>query len=145
MVKKQLRPASAAEQFIKTTEEQTESKKTLTLEEQEALGQQPLIKEQEGGQTQEKEEKPEQEKAETFNETEAQDEPSKKVIGQPRKYDEPTKHVSFALPISVIEDLKVLAGLRKTNQTQLILGMIRNEIAIEADRIQAYKDLINNI
>ena len=145
MAKKQLRPASAAEQFIKTTEEQTESKKTLTLEEQEALGQQPLIKEQEGGQTQEKEEKPEPEKAETFNETEAQDEPSKKAIGQPRKYDEPTKHVSFALPVSVIEDLKVLAGLRKTNQTQLILGMIRNEIAIEADRIQAYKDLINNL
>ena len=63
-------------------------------------------------------------------------------MGQPKKYDEPTKHVSFSLPVSVIENLKILAGLRKTNQTQLILGMINRELESESDRIKAYKELL---
>lgn len=137
---KKLRSASSvAEKFIESTPQ------GLTLEEQEARGQQPLIKEQEGEQAkpQPKEEKPEPEQAEPTKDTEAQDEQKKKPLGQPKKYDEPTKHVSFALPVSVIEDLKILAGLKKTNQTQLILSMIKNEIAIEADRIEAYKVLVN--
>ena len=63
-------------------------------------------------------------------------------MGQPKKYDEPTKHVSFSLPVSVIENLKILAGLRKTNQTQLVLGMINRELETEAEKIKAYKELL---
>ena len=66
----------------------------------------------------------------------------KKAIGQPRKYDEQTKHVSFALPLSVVENLKILAGLKKTNQTQLILSLIQSEIDMNADKIEAYKELL---
>ena len=138
MAKKLRSASSVAEKFIESTP------KEPTTEELEAMGQQPLIKEQEGeqAQPQEKEQTQEPEQAEPTKDTEAQDEPSKKAIGQPRKYTEPTKHVSFALPLSVIEDLKILASLKQTNQTQLILGMIKNEIAIEADKIQAYKELL---
>ena len=64
-------------------------------------------------------------------------------LGQPRKYNEPTKHISFSLPLSVIEDLKIVAGLRKTNQTQLILTLISKELEQEVDRIAAYKKLMN--
>lgn len=67
----------------------------------------------------------------------------KKAIGQPRKYDEQTKHVSFALPLSVVENLKILAGLKKTNQTQLILSLIQSEIDMNADKIEAYKELLD--
>ena len=63
-------------------------------------------------------------------------------IGQPKKYNEPTKHISFSFPISVIENLKILAGLKKTNQTQLILSLINTELNKEADKIEAYKKLL---
>lgn len=67
----------------------------------------------------------------------------KKSIGQPRKYDEPTKHVSFALPLSVVENLKILAGLKRTNQTQLILSLIQEELTLNADKIETYKELMD--
>lgn len=66
--------------------------------------------------------------------------PSK--MGQPRKYDEQTKHVSFSLPVSVIENLKIISHLKGTNQTQFILSLIQNEMEKEKDRIEAYKKLI---
>ena len=64
-------------------------------------------------------------------------------LGQPRKYDEPTKHVSFSLPLSVIEDLRIIAGIEKTNQTQVILGLIRDKLEREADKIKKYKELFH--
>ena len=66
--------------------------------------------------------------------------PSK--MGQPRKYDEQTKHVSFSLPVSVIENLKIISHLKGMNQTQFILSLIQNEMEKEKDRIEAYKKLI---
>lgn len=66
--------------------------------------------------------------------------PSK--MGQPRKYDEQTKHVSFSLPVSVIENLKIISHLKGTNQTQFILSLIQSEMEKEKDRIEAYKKLI---
>lgn len=66
--------------------------------------------------------------------------PSK--MGQPRKYDEQTKHVSFSLPVSVIENLKIISHLKGMNQTQFILSLIQSEMEKEKDRIEAYKKLI---
>lgn len=81
-------------------------------------------------------------KARKIEQPKQEDVKMKKAIGQPRKYDEPTKHVSFALPLSVVENLKILAGLKKTNQTQLILSLIQSELDINADKIEAYKELL---
>lgn len=139
MAKKQLRPASAAEQFIKTTEE----KQQPTAEELEAAGQQRLIDEKETKKpkTEKKKEAPAK-KEDKIKKEEPKEKTEPPKMGQPKKYDEPTKHVSFSLPVSVIENLKILAGLRKTNQTQLILGMINRELESESDRIKAYKELL---
>lgn len=131
MAKKQLRPASAAEQFIKTAEEKPQP----TAEELEAAGQQRLIDEKQA-QKPRIEKKKEQTKKE---EPKEQAEPPK--MGQPKKYNEPTKHVSFSFPVSVVENLKILAGLRKTNQTQLILNLINRELETEAEKIKVYKEL----
>lgn len=131
MAKKQLRPASAAEQFIKTAEEKPQP----TAEELEAAGQQRLIDEKQA-QKPRIEKKKEQTKKE---EPKKQAEPPK--MGQPKKYNEPTKHVSFSFPVSVVENLKILAGLRKTNQTQLILNLINRELETEAEKIKVYKEL----
>lgn len=138
MPRKQLRPASAAEQFIKTAEE----KKHPTAEELEAQGQQKLFEEKEAQKPKPRVRK-EQTKATTATTKAVVKEPAEtQKMGQPKKYTEPTKHVSFSLPVSVIENLKILAGLKKTNQTQLILGMINNEIEKEANKINAYKELL---
>ena len=138
MPRKQLRPASAAEQFIKTAEE----KKHPTAEELEAQGQQKLFEEKEAQKPKPRVRK-EQTKATTATTKAVVKEPAEtQKIGQPKKYTEPTKHVSFSLPVSVIENLKILAGLKKTNQTQLILGMINKEIEKEANKINAYKELL---
>lgn len=138
MAKKQLRPASAAsaaEKFIKTAAE-AEEKPQPTAEELEAAGQQRLIDEKQA-QKPKAEKKKEQTKKE---EPKEQAKPPK--MGQPKKYNEPTKHVSFSLPKSAVENLKILAGLRKTNQTQLILGLINRELESESERIKAYKELL---
>ena len=63
-------------------------------------------------------------------------------MGQPRKYNEPTKHVSFSLPVSVVENMKILSALKRTSQTQLILGLINAELEKEAGKIEAYKKLL---
>lgn len=144
---KKLRSASAAEQFIKAAE----AKEAPTAEELEAAGQQRLIGKEETQEQKPKKKAPikkeQKEKEETATpEPKEKEEKAeeKKAIGQPKKYDEPTKHVSFSLPVSVIEDLKILAGLKKTNQTQLILSMIKNELKAEQDRIAIYKELLIN-
>ena len=138
MPRKQLRPASAAEQFIKTAEE----KKHPTAEELEAQGQQKLFEEKEAQKPKPRVRK-EQTKATTATTQAVVKEPAEtQKMGQPKKYTEPTKHVSFSLPVSVIENLKILAGLKKTNQTQLIIGMINKEIEKEANKINAYKELL---
>ena len=64
-------------------------------------------------------------------------------MGQPRKYSEPTKHVSFSLPVSAVENLKILSALKRTNQTQLILSLINAELEKEADIIAEYKVLLD--
>jgi len=63
-------------------------------------------------------------------------------MGQPRKYNESTKHVSFSLPMTVVENLKILSALRRTNQTQLIMSLINAELEKEAGRIEDYKKLL---
>ena len=138
MAKKQLRPASAAEQFIKTTEE----KQQPTAEELEAAGQQRLIDEKETQKPKaEKKNEAPVKKVEKTKKAEPEEKTEPPKMGQPKKYDEPTKHVSFSLPVSVIENLKILAGLRKTNQTQLILNLINRELETEAEKIKVYKEL----
>lgn len=67
-----------------------------------------------------------------------------KKIGQPKKYDEEVKHVSYSLPISVIEDLKILSAIHKTNQTQIILSLIKKAIEQDAAKIKAYKEFFND-
>ena len=143
---KKLRSASAAEQFIKAAE----AKEAPTAEELEAAGQQRLIGKEETQERRIRRKAPIKKKKEETATPEPTPEPKekeekteeKKAIGQPKKYDEPTKHVSFSLPVSVVEDLKILAGLKKTNQTQLILSMIKNELKDEQDRIAIYKELL---
>ena len=127
MMAKKLR--SAAEGFLdnvkeNTTKPETDGNENAIQEVKEAKQSKPVNKAR-------KIEQPKQEDAKM-----------KKAIGQPRKYDEPTKHVSFALPLSVVENLKILAGLKKTNQTQLILSLIQSELDINADKIEAYKELL---
>ena len=63
-------------------------------------------------------------------------------MGQPRKYSEPTKHVSFSLPVTVVENLKILSALKRTNQTQLIMTLINAELEKESSRIEEYKKLL---
>ena len=63
-------------------------------------------------------------------------------MGQPKKYDEKCKHVSFSLPISVIENLKIISHLKQKNQTQLILELIRKEIESNSDKIEMYRELM---
>jgi hypothetical protein len=141
---KKLRSAaeSVAGKFIETTEQKP------AMEKLEALGQQRLIEKDEKPEPKPKKkaQAPKEKKQETAppEPPKQPDDPTeaKKAIGQPKKYDEPTKHVSFSLPLSVIEDLKILAGLKKTNQTQLILSMIKNELKAEQDRIAIYKELL---
>lgn len=79
------------------------------------------------------------EQQEKINEKTEQDAPK---MGQPRKYNEPTKHISFSVPVSVIENLRILAALKKTNQTQIILKLINDEITKNANKIVAYKKLL---
>ena len=136
MAKKQLRPASAAEQFIKTMEEKPQP----TAEELEAAGQQRLIGAKET-QKPKAEKKKEQTKTAEPKKEEPKEQAKPPKMGQPKKYNEPTKHVSFSFPKSAVENLKILAALRKTNQTQLILGLINRELEIEAEKIRAYKEL----
>ena len=121
---------SAAEGFLEnakenTTKVETDTNETSTKETKEANQKKIVDKAREV-------EQPKQEEVKM-----------KKAIGQPRKYDEQTKHVSFALPLSVVENLKILAGLKKTNQTQLILSLIQSEIDMNADKIEAYKELLD--
>ena len=134
MAKKLRSAASVAEKFIATTEP--------TAEELEAKGQTRLIKEEPKQESKEpvKEEVKEKEQKEVIPEPPESQE--KKVMGQPKKYDEETKHVSFALPISVVENLKIMAGLRKTNQTQIVLSLIKQELEKDKEKIAAYKKLI---
>ena len=134
MAKKLRSAASVAEKFIATTEP--------TAEESEAKGQTRLIKEEPKQEIKEpvKEEVKEKEQKEVIPEPPEPQE--KKVMGQPKKYDEETKHVSFALPISVVENLKIMAGLRKTNQTQIVLSLIKQELEKDKEKIAAYKKLI---
>lgn len=136
MAKKQLRPASAAEQFIKTAEEKPQP----TAEELEAAGQQRLIDEKQA-QKPRIEKKKEQTKTAEPKKEEPKEQTKPPKMGQPKKYNEPTKHVSFSFPVSVVENLKILAGLRKTNQTQLILNLISRELETEAEKIKVYKEL----
>lgn len=139
MAKKQLRPASAAEQFIKTTT--AEEKPQPTAEELEAAGQQRLIGAKET-QKPKAEKKKEQTKTAEPKKEEPKEQAKPPKMGQPKKYNEPTKHVSFSFPVSVVVNLKILAGLRKTNQTQLILNLINRELETEAEKIKAYKELL---
>ena len=122
MSKKRLRSASAADKFLQTATEPIENKEQITnLQDEE--NQKETKKEKINFQTKEKE----------FQNSK---------IGQPKKYDEPTKHISFSLPVSVIENLKIISGLKKMNQTQLILSLINAELEKEADKIEAYKKLL---
>ncbi len=120
---------SAAEGFIANAKEKTTKAELETIETATQA-----VKETKKKKSIDKTEKIEQPKQEDVK--------MKKSIGQPRKYDEPTKHVSFALPLSVVENLKILAGLKKTNQTQLILSLIQSELDANADKIKAYKELL---
>lgn len=117
MAKKQLRSASAAEQFLNTVnkEENEEVKSEMDRENNISMPNE-------------------------VSDVENKKQSSK--MGQPKKYEEPTKHVSFSLPVSVVENLKIMAGLRKTNQTQIILNLINKELEKEADRIKAYRELM---
>lgn len=127
MSKKRLRSASAADKFLQTAVaelmEEVSTTKDDETKNEDYLQQEFLTKDNTVT-----------EKNELFK--------SNSKIGQPKKYDEPTKHISFSLPVSVIENLKIIAGLKKTNQTQLILSLINAEIEKETDKIEAYKKLL---
>jgi len=142
---KKLRSASAAEQFmnIKAAGQQKLIEQEETPEPK-PKKKAPAPNEQKKETTQPEPPKKEEEKATPKPKEKEEQIEEKKAIGQPKKYDEPTKHISFSLPVSVIEDLKILSGLKKTNQTQLILSMIRKELETEKGRIAIYKELLIN-
>ena len=131
MSKKRLRPASAADKFLQTaTTEQTEETTVSQLNEN--IGNKEIVEKNlnikgDNNIIEEKKEELSQQRPK---------------IGQPKKYAEPTKHISFSFPVSVIENLKILAGLKKTNQTQLILSLIKSELEKENTKIEAYKNLL---
>ena len=127
MSKKRLRSASAADKFLQTAivepMEEVSTTKDDETKNKDYLQQEILTKDN------------------TVTEKNELSKSNSK-IGQPKKYDEPTKHISFSLPVSVIENLKIIAGLKKTNQTQLILSLINAEIEKETDKIEVYKKLL---
>ena len=133
MAKKQLRPASAAEQFVQTVNE-AEREKLECMKQNEGIDKEEAENIENQAAVEEKEQAGEIEDKVTVKQPK---------LGQPRKYDEPTKHVSFSLPLSVIEDLRIIAGIEKTNQTQVILGLIRDKLEREADKIKMYKELFH--
>ena len=120
MSKKRLRSASAADKFLQTATEPIENKEQVSDFQDEEN----------------------QRETEKINIQTKEREFQNSKIGQPKKYDEPTKHISFSLPVSVIENLKIISGLKKMNQTQLILSLINAELEKEADKIEAYKKLL---
>ena len=71
------------------------------------------------------------------------DPPTEKRAGKPRKYNETLSRVSFALPASVVDNLKVLAAIEKKNQTEIILDMINKEVQREKDKIEKYNKLFS--
>lgn len=146
-VKPQGNPAEEATAKKPTQKKPTRATKKATEEKTEAPA--PQEKQPEGATK--KQEAKEQEVTEepAQQEQPTQEEKAEEVatvrpskMGQPRKYDEQTKHVSFSLPVSVIENLKIISHLKGTNQTQFILSLIQNEMEKEKDRIEAYKKLI---
>ena len=128
MAKKELRSASVADKFIETATAETKAEKDEVAEAKEKTS---ILEEQAN--------KAPKEEAVVKEDYQPQQPPK---MGQPKKYDEPTKHISFSLPVSVVENLKIIAALRKTNQTQLILSLINRELEIEAEKIKAYKELL---
>lgn len=138
--------APEKKQTAKPTKKAT-AKKTVEPAEEEA----PAPQEKQPEEATEKQEAKAQEVTEkpAQQEQPAQEEKAEEVatvrpskMGQPRKYDEQTKHVSFSLPVSVIENLKIISRLKGMNQTQFILSLIHDEMEKEKDRIEAYKKLI---
>lgn len=66
-----------------------------------------------------------------------------KKKGQPRKYEGELSRISFALPVAVVENLKALAGIKKTNQTQIILRLIEDESEREKENIKKYNQMFS--
>lgn len=66
----------------------------------------------------------------------------KSVMGQPRKYEEACKHVSFSLPLSVIENLKILSQFAGVNQTQFILSLVNTEFEKNKAKVEAFRELM---
>ena len=120
----------------KATEEKTEAPAPQEKQPEEATEKQEAKAQEVTEKPAQQEQPAQEEKAEEV----ATVRPSK--MGQPRKYDEQTKHVSFSLPVSVIENLKIISHLKGMNQTQFILSLIQSEMEKEKDRIEAYKKLI---
>ena len=120
----------------KATEEKTEAPAPQEKQPEEATEKQEAKAQEVTEKPAQQEQPAQEEKAEEV----ATVRPSK--MGQPRKYDEQTKHVSFSLPVSVIENIKIISHLKGMNQTQFILSLIQSEMEKEKDRIEAYKKLI---
>lgn len=130
--------ASVAEKFIESTEKPT-------TEELEANGQQKLIDDQKPhepkSKTKKEPSKLEDKRYESENVKAEPQEQTTPKVGQPKKYNEPVKAISFKLPESSIDKLRVLANLYNKSVTQYILGKIDDDYEVNKDII----DKINTI
>lgn len=125
MTAKKLRPASAAEAATvaieRPSEKELEAKGQIVLEET----------------------KPEPKKIAEIEQIERKEQVKKKpVMGQPKKYEEACKHVSFSLPLSAIENLKILSQFAGVNQTQFILSLINTEFEKNKVKVEAFRELM---
>ncbi len=75
----------------------------------------------------------EQYKNKTFNK------PVKKERGLQKK------HISFNLPISMIEDIKILTLIKGIRQCNFVSDLIEKEINKEKDKIEQYKNFMKKV
>lgn len=136
--------ASVAEKFIESTE------KKPTMEELEAQGQQKLIDDQKPqkpkSKTRKEPSKPEtKEPSSETVKAGPQEQTTQPKVGQPKKYNEPVKAISFKLPESSIDKLRILANLYNKSVTQYILCKIDDDYEVNKDIIDKINTIKNDM
>ena len=71
-------------------------------------------------------------------------EKTKKPMGQPKKYNEPLTNINFKIPVSIFENIKILSDIEGTNQTQFLIGLIKNEVEKKKEEIETIKKMRSN-
>ncbi len=90
-----------------------------------------------------KEIKPEESMAAKFIQS-VEKEKTKKAMGQPKKYNEPLVNINFKIPVSILENMKILSSIEGTNQTQFLIGLIKKEVEKKKEEIETIKKMRSN-